>query len=292
MSVGFDYHRLKNWEFPVVEHRYTEKDCILYALGVGLSTAPMPPQALDFVYEKHLKVMPTMAVVLGYPGFWMQNPDTGVDWVKVVHGEQTVRIHHPLPVRGTVLGRTKVLSVSDKGEGRGAIVVFETQVSDQLSGTLLATVSQVVFCRGDGGYSLSGQPSDELQSPKYVPPAREPDYVCDLVAPEDMALVYRLSGDMNPLHADPEVAKAAGFDRPILHGLATFAVAIHAVLRHCCEYQPERLAQMNVRFSAPVYPGETIRTEIWQEDRTVYYRSSSVERGVVVLSNGHVALTA
>jgi acyl dehydratase len=291
MTAAFDYHTLKNWNFPVREHTYTEKDTILYALGAGFSASPMDPRALDFVYERNLKVMPTMSAVLGYPGFWMQAPESGVDWVQVVHGEQNVTIHQPLPAAATVLGRSRVLSVTDKGEGRGALVVFETQVSERDSGTLLATVSQVVFCRGNGGYSLSGQPSDVLQSPKVVFPDRAPDHVCDLPTRDDMALVYRLSGDMNPLHADPEVARAAGFERPILHGLATFAVAGHAVIKACCDYQPERLKVINARFSAPVYPGETIRTEIWDNGDSLSFRSSVVEREVVVLSNGYVERT-
>lgn len=291
MTVGFDYHRLKNWEFPERVHTYTAKDTMLYALGAGFAIDPIDPRALDFVYEKALKATPTMAAILGYPGFWMQHPDSGVDWVKVVHGEQTVTIHRPIAPEGTVVGRSRVLSVTDKGEGRGAIVVFETRISDQASDQLLATVSQVVMCRGNGGYSASGQPSDTLQgfSPRF--PEREPDIVCDLPTRSDTALIYRLSADMNPLHADPEVARAAGFERPILHGLATFAVAGHAVLRSLCDYDPARLRVFNARFSAPVYPGETIRTALWrQPDGSALFRSHVVERDVKVLDNGYIEL--
>jgi len=290
MKADFDYHKLKNWQFPVKEHTYTEKDSILYALGAGFTASPMDPRALDFVFEKNLKVAPTMAVVLGYPGFWMQDPASGVDWVQVVHGEQNVRIHRPLPSAATVIGRSRVLSVTDKGEGRGALVVFETEVSERDTDTLLATVSQVVFCRSEGGYSTSGQPSDPFQPAKITFPDRAPDHVCNIATREDMALVYRLSGDMNPLHADPEIAKAAGFERPILHGLATFAVAGHAILKTCCDYEPERLRVMNARFSAPVYPGETIRTEIWNNGDSLCFRSSVLERELMVLNNGYVEL--
>lgn len=288
MSKPFNYHTLKNWQFPEKEQTYTEKDTILYALGAGFTADPMDPRALDFVYEKNLKVVPTMAVVLGYPGFWMQNPDSGVDWVQVVHGEQNVTIHQPLPAAATIIGRSRVLSVTDKGEGKGALVVFETQVSERDSGALLATVSQVVFCRAEGGYSNSGQPSDPFEPQKVIFPDRQPDHVCDLSTAKDMALIYRLSGDMNPLHADPEVARAAGFERPILHGLATFAVAGHAILKTCCQYEPERLRVMNARFSAPVYPGETIRTEIWDNGDHLCFRSTVLERQVMVLNNGYV----
>ncbi|RJG02911.1 MaoC/PaaZ C-terminal domain-containing protein [Noviherbaspirillum sedimenti] len=284
--MEFDYHRIKNWPFPELEQTYTARDTMLYALGLGIGADSLDAGQLRYVYEKDLQAVPTMAAVLGYPGFWMQNPDTGVDWVKVVHGEQHVRIHRTLPAAATVVGRTRVLSVTDKGAGKGAIVVFETQVSEKQSGSLLATVSQVVFCRGNGGYSANGQPSDELTAAPPVIPLTPPDSICDLGTRPEMALIYRLSADYNPLHADPAVAKAAGFPRPILHGLATFGVAAHALLKSCCGYEAARLQAISTRFSAPVFPGETIRSEIWQRGKQVFFRSRVLERDLVVLNNG------
>lgn len=284
--MAIDYHRLKQWQFPEVRQSYTEKDCMLYALGLGMGSEPVDPGQLQFVYEKGLKVMPTMAAVLGYPGFWMQNPETGIDWTQLLHGEQRVRLHQPLPVAATIIGRTVVQSITDKGAAKGAIVVVERTITDAASGALLASIEMLTFCRGDGGYSAKGQPSDLPGAPLPTTPERSPDFICDLATRPEAALIYRLSGDLNPLHADPAVAAAAGFERPILHGLATFGIAAHAIVKTCCGYHPEKLRALSVRFTAPVYPGETIRTEMWREGETTAFRARSVERDRIVLSNG------
>lgn len=284
--MAIDYHRLKNWSFPEVRHSYSEKDSMLYALGLGFGMNPMDEAELRFVYEDRLQAMPTMAVVLGYPGLWMKDPATGIDWQKLLHGEQHLRLHRPLPPTGEVIGRTRVQSITDKGAGKGAIVVAERTVSDARSGELLATLEIVTFCRGDGGYSISGQPSDSLGTTPAAMPEQAPEAICDLPTRPEMALIYRLSADPNPLHADPAVARAAGFERPILHGLATYGVAARAILKTFCNYQPERLQMINLRFTAPVYPGETIRTEMWQRGPQILFRARVLERDLLVLNNG------
>lgn len=280
--MAIDYDKLKNWDFGEIEQTYTTKDSILYALGLGLGADPMDERQLRFVYEDGMAALPTMSVVLGYPGFWLKDPETGVDWVKVLHGEQGIIVHKPLPAEGTVVGRTRVTEIIDKGEGRGALILSERDVVDKASGDLLATLTSTTFARGDGGF---GGP--EGPSPKpHALPERDADEVCDLPTLPQAALIYRLSGDFNPLHADPKVAIAAGFERPILHGLCTLGVAGHALLKTVCGYDPARFKSMALRFSAPVYPGETIRTEIWRDDGVISFRSSVVERDVVVLNNG------
>ena len=280
--MAIDYDKLKNWDFGEIEQAYTTKDSILYALGLGLGADPMDERQLRFVYEDGMAALPTMSVVLGYPGFWLKDPETGVDWVKVLHGEQGIIVHKPLPAEGTVVGRTRVTEIIDKGEGRGALILSERDVVDKASGDLLATLTSTTFARGDGGF---GGP--EGPSPKpHTLPERDADEVCDLPTMPQAALIYRLSGDFNPLHADPKVAIAAGFERPILHGLCTLGVAGHALLKTACGYDPARFKSMALRFSAPVYPGETIRTEIWRDDGVISFRSSVVERDVVVLNNG------
>lgn len=284
--MAIDYHRLKQWQFPEVRQSYTEKDCMLYALGLGMGADPVDAEQLRFVYEKGLKAMPTMAAVLGSPGFWMQDPETGIDWKQLLHGEHRLRLHGPLPVAATIIGRTVVQSITDKGASKGAIVVVERTITDAASGALLASIEMVTFCRGDGGYSTNGQPSDALGAALRATPERPPEAVCDLSTRPEAALIYRLSGDPNPLHADPAIAVAAGFDRPILHGLATFGIAAHAIMKSWCSYHPEKLSALSVRFTAPVYPGETIRTEMWREGKTIAFRARSVERDRVVLSNG------
>lgn len=291
-----DYEKLKRWPFREIEQSYTEKETILYALGVGLAHDPVDEAQLQFVYEKQLKALPTMAVVLGYPGFWVKDPATGIDWVKVVHGEQSLKLHKPIPAAGTVIGRTRVSAIVDKGPGKGALLVQERTIHDKRSSDLLATIEQVTFCRGDGGFSQ--QPGngpkggDPAPAPKSAAPDRAPDAVCELSTLPQSALIYRLCGDLNPLHAEPAVAVAAGYPRPILHGLCTYGVASHAVLKTYCGYEPSLLMEFSVRFSAPVFPGETIRTEMWLQTDRISFRSLVPERGVVVLTHGMARLAS
>lgn len=286
--MAIDYDKLLALKIPEVEHSYTDKDTILYALGVGLGYDPLDESELAFVYEKNLKPLPTLAAVLGYPGFWVRNLDTSIDWVRSVNGEQSIALHRPLAPQGTVIGRSKILDIVDKGAGKGALIYTERTVSDKASGALIATVNQTTFCRADGGF---GGPKRE-SPPVHPIPERKPDLVCDLPTRPEMAMIYRLSGDRNPLHIDPEVAKAAGFERPILHGLATFGVAGHALLKSVCGYDPRRLVAFGGRFSAPVFPGETIRTEIWRDGPVVSFRAHVAERNVVAMNNGRAQVTA
>ncbi|HQW09010.1 MAG TPA: MaoC/PaaZ C-terminal domain-containing protein [Steroidobacteraceae bacterium] len=295
--MTLDYQRLRSWPFGVIEHAYTEKDTILYALGVGLGMDPLDERQLRFVCEENLVAMPTQAVVLGFPGFWAKHPDSTIDWVRLLLGAHSLRIHRPLQPRGVVIAHNAVTRVIDKGAGKGALVVTERQLLEKGSGELLATLEQLSFCRGDGGYSMpgaahpAGQPSDPpLPDPPAVPDGA-PDLICDLATRPEAALLYRLSGDLNPLHADPQIAAAAGFPRPILHGLATYGVACHAILRSCCDYRPERLTALSARFASPVYPGETIRTEIWHREGHALFRARVVERDVVVLGSGRAEFT-
>jgi acyl dehydratase len=281
------YDKLLALKIPDVEQSYGPKDCMLYALGVGLGLDPMDEAQLAFVYEKHLKVLPTMAVVIGYPGFWAKELDTGIDWVKVVAGEHSLVLHRALTPSGTVTSRTRVLDVIDKGAGKGAIVYSERTIDDKSTGERIATIVQTTFCRGDGGF---GGPPRETR-PVHPIPERAPDLVCDLPTRPEAALIYRLSADPNPLHADPAVAKAAGFPRPILHGLATFGVSAHAIIKSLCGYEAARLTAIAGRFSAPVFPGETIRTEMWRDGRVVSFRARVVERDVIALNNGRAEVS-
>lgn len=284
--MPIDGKRLLSYEVPEIVQDLTVRDTILYALSVGLGADPLDPDQLRFVYEEGLKALPTMAVVLGYPGFWLKKPEPGVDWVKVVHGEQGIRIHKPLPVEGRLVGRTKLTGLVDKGEGKGALLYSERQVIDA-SGDAVATLTQTTFLRGDGGCGGTTEPARK----PHPEPTRPPDFAVDLATTPSQALIYRLNGDYNPLHADPAIATAAGFPRPILHGLATFAVVGHALLKGLCGYRPERLTAMDGRFSAPVFPAETLRTEIWREGNGIAaFRARVVERDTVVLSNGRAEI--
>jgi acyl dehydratase len=246
----------------------------------------MDERQIAFVYEKNLQVLPTFAVVLGYSPYSFRRPDLGITWSHVVHGEHGLALHRPIPTEGTVLGQVRILDVIDKGEGRGALIYSERKITEKAGGALLATITQTTFCRADGGF---GGPKRETPPPHAIP-ERAPDFVCDLPTRPETALLYRLSGDINPLHAEPSFAKTAGYPRPILHGLATFGISGHALLKEVCGYDPARLRAMSVRFSAPVYPGETIRTEIWRDGEVVSFRARVVERDVIAINNGRAEI--
>ncbi|WP_313296253.1 MaoC/PaaZ C-terminal domain-containing protein [Diaphorobacter sp.] len=296
--MAIRYDQLKQRAFAPQHQHYSERDTMLYALSLGLGNDPMDDSALPFVYEGMpggLLALPSQAVVLGYPGFWAREADTGIDWVKLLHGEQRMRLHRPLPASADVVGHNRITHITDKGEGKGAILVTERRV-ETTGGDLIATVQQVSVLRGDGGYSQQGggQPSDDLLPPLAATPTdREPDWSDAQIIRPEAALLYRLMGDYNPLHADPEVARKAGFKRPILHGLASYGLVTRAILRQCCDNNPARLKGLDIRFTSPVYPGETLVTDIWRVDgnaNQLQVRARVAERDLVVLSHGHAEL--
>ncbi|MGO1500995.1 MAG: MaoC/PaaZ C-terminal domain-containing protein [Marinobacter sp.] len=285
--MAINYEKLLNRKFETLTHDYTEKDSMLYALGVGLGNDPLNEDCLQFVYEDGLKALPSMGVVLAGPGFWARESDTGIDWVKVLHAGQELILHRPLPPAGIVEATTKITEIVDKGEGKGVLITSERVVRDKATGDDLCTLVSTTMARGDGGF---GGPSSSSSKPDLIP-EREPDLICDLPTLDQAALIYRLSGDFNPLHASPSVARKGGFEKPILHGLCTFGVAAHALMKTLCDYDPTRFHRMRLRFSAPVYPGETIRTEMWRDGNKVAFRCRSVERDLVVINNGYAEVS-
>ena len=284
--MAIDYDTLINWKIPVVEQKLTKRDTMLYAVGVGLGADPCDEQQLRFVYDENLVALPTMAIILGYAGAWHHDADTGITRSHVVHGEQGFWIHKPLPVEGTVICHSEVTGVIDKGKGKGALVLTKSTVRDKGTQEIVCTLTSTSFCRADGGF---GGPSGPVRVPHTIP-VRAPDLTCERPTLPQAALIYRLSGDYNPLHADPAYAKRAGYNMPILHGRCTFSVAGHALLKACCGYDERKLKSMEGRFSSPVYPGETIRTEIWVDGAIVSFRSSVPARGVTVLNNGRAEI--
>ena len=289
--MAIHYQQLKDRAFEPVRQHYTQRDTMLYALSLGVGNHPLDTKNLPLVYEgmdQPLQALPTMSSVLGYPGFWMKQEDSGIDWVRLVHGEQRTTIHQPVPVEAKVVGKTRVTRIIDKGAGKGAIVVSERSLEAE-DGTLYATLEQVTFCRGDGGYSqeLGGQPSDESLPALAATPETAPQWTFEHRIRPEAALLYRLMGDYNPLHADPRVAQAAGFEKPILHGLATYGMVGHALVMTACGGDASQLRSIHARFSSPVYPGETLRTEIWQNGKSLQFRALVVERNIVVLSHGN-----
>ena len=261
-----------------VTHAYAEKDVMLYGLGVGCG-----PDDLQFVYERELKVLPTFSVIVSFPAMLNLGGAMQVNPAMVLHGEQRIDLRAPLPTSGTITTTPKITAVYDKG--KGAVVVVETQSVDA-RGNLLFVNTASIFVRGEGGFGGDRGPSGA----KNVPPDRPPDKSISYKTLPQQALLYRLSGDMNPLHADPDFAKLGGFDRPILHGLCTYGHAGRAVLAAFCGNDPARLRTLEVRFSGVVFPGETITTDMWQVEPKKIVLTAKTERGEAVLSNAAAEL--
>lgn len=263
------------------------RDVILYALGVGVGMeGATSAETLRFAYEEDIHVLPTMAAVFASPGFWAREPRYGIDWKRVLHGEQFLTFHKPMPSEGVLASVVTIEDIYDKGAEKGALMYSRREIYDTRSGDHLATERKSAFLRGDGGKGgrTDGSP------PAHPVPDRPSDLQISLPTRKDQALLYRLSGDYNPLHIDPEIARQAKFDVPILHGLCTYGVAGRALLRELAGGDVSKLKSMSCRFSSPVYPGETIITEIWKLDEgSAMFQCRVAERGVLVLAHGRAA---
>ncbi|MGE3917823.1 MAG: MaoC/PaaZ C-terminal domain-containing protein [Hyphomicrobiaceae bacterium] len=265
---------------------WTDRETMLYALGVGMSRDPYDPKELAYTFEREkLKTIASMATVLQRVPLLK---DCGYDYTKVVHGEQRLMLEKPLEPEGEVLVDSRVLSAFDKGPGKGAIINTELVANDAKTGAKLYTLVSTTFARGDGGF---GGPSGSGLEP-HVLPTRKPDLTAAAETRLDQALLYRLNGDRNPLHADPELAKRVGFPVPILHGLCTYGTACRTILREVAKYDHTRIRGFDVRFSSPVYPGETILTDMWVDGNVVSFRCRLKERDVTVINNGKCTLAA
>jgi acyl dehydratase len=273
-------------KFPPITQRYDAKDTILYALGVGVGADPVDPVQLPYVYEKHLRILPSQSSVLVFPGMWLTDPGLGINFLKVLFGEQGVIFERPLQPTATIRGEYEVLGVEDKGPDKGAVMYFEKRIIDDADGGLICRVHSTYFLRADGGCGSWGKPLPALE----VLPDRAPDKVIEMATIPRQALIYRLNGDYNPIHADPAAAAAAGFERPILHGLCSFGIACFGLVRELCGNDPDRLVELFTRFSKPVFPGETIRLELFQEDNRWRFRARVVERNEIVLDRGMVRI--
>jgi acyl dehydratase len=267
-------------ELPAQTYEYTDRDIILYALGVGATTKELP-----FVYEKNLQVLPTFAVIPAFPVMMGIGQVVEINPVMVLHGEQRFEIRNPIPTKGKLTTGGKIGAIYDKGSG--AVIVVDSETKDE-GGTTIFVNRASIFVRGAGGFGGERGPSASSQN---VPPEKKPDYTVEYKTSEDQAAIYRLSGDRNPLHIDPDFAKLGGFDKPILHGLCTFGHVGRAVLHSACGSDPARFKDFEVRFSGVVYPGETIVTEIWHEsDKRVLVQAKTKERGESVIANASATI--
>jgi acyl dehydratase len=270
------------------KYSWTDREVMLYAVGIGMGADPMDQKELSFVNEgyytpRELKVVPTYASVAA----WGSGPGhIDVNRVMVVDGERDITFHKPMPVKANITADSRVLGVFDKGKDKGAVILRETVLRDE-GGQPLATLVASQFARGDGGF---GGPSEGQPEPHKIP-NRAPDMTVDITTRPDQALLYRLCGDRNPLHSDPEFAKRGGFDRPILHGMCTYGLSCRAVLQTYADYDPAAFKQHAVRFSSPVFPGETVSFDLWKDGNVISLEGRVKSRNVTVIRNGKTVLT-
>ena len=261
---------------------WKDRDAMLYALGIGLGSDPLDEKELPFVYENGLKAVPTLATVVTFPVRGLAR--TGVNFARVVHGEQSVTFHAVMPPEGSATASSRVAAAYDKGD-KGAILILQTELKDP-AGSPIATLESAIFARADGGF---GGPS-EGGAPPHQPPERAPDMSLDFPTRPDQALLYRLNGDRNPLHADPGFAKMVGYPRPILHGLCTYGVTCRAILQAYTDFDPAPVRSHAARFSAPVFPGETITVDLWRDGEVVSFEARVKDRDAVVIRSGKTVL--
>ncbi len=262
-------------DFGEMRQHVEPRDAILYALGVGLGQDPLSDADLAFLDETRLRTLPTFGVTLTTPGMWIRAPEFGVDFGKLVHAAQMAWFPTPLSATADVVGTAKVVALSDRGEGRGAELVLEREIQDAQTGAVYCRLHQTLLLRGDGGFG--GAPAAR---PASLIPDRAHDADFSWETSPRAALIYRLSGDWNPLHIDPATAQRAGFDRPILHGLASYGIAGVAVSRALGK-DPATMTQLGCRFSGIVTPGDTLSFHIWRDGNRAVFQAFVGDRKVL-----------
>ena len=255
------------------ERSWTQKDALLYALGVGCGV-----DELRFSTEKNQLVLPTFAVIVGMGGIPFDKIGK-FNFAMLVHGEQAIEVHGPIPPNGKVINKGRVSGIYDKG--KGALVVMECESRDAATGELRFKNRMGAFIRGEGGFGGDRGPA----GPAFEIPSRKPDHELSYDTRADQALIYRLSGDMNPLHSDPDLAKSVGFPKPILHGLCTYGFTGRALLAALCKNDPARFRSMEGRFSKPVYPGDSLTVKMWVDGSSALFQTVT-QNGDVVLDQG------
>ena len=267
------------------ERSWTSKDALLYAVGVGAGAVDPTGFELEFTTENSngvdQKVLPTFAVIIGAGGGVMRNVGS-FNPAMLVHGEQAIELHGPIPVEGTVRVTGKITGVYDKGSG--AVIATESEAVDAGSGKPMFTTRASVFIRGEGGFGGDRGPSEKVEFPD-----REPDHSVTYSTRSDQALLYRLSGDRNPLHSDPKFAEMASFPKPILHGLCTYGFTGRALLHTLCGSDPARFKSIEGRFSKPVFPGQDLTVDMWVDGKTALFRT--VAEGATVIDQGRFSFS-
>ena len=282
--MPIDIQKALGAELPPMTYELTRDKIILYALGVG---ARPEGDELVFVYENGLKVLPTFGVVAPFPALMevMNVPGVDINPIMILHGEQYLEVRrHPIPTEGTLTSKPRIANIYDKG--KGALMELDVDTVDQ-DGNVIFFNRFATFVRGEGGFGGEKGPP-----PGNEPPGRRPDETVEETTLGRQAAIYRLSGDYNPLHIDPQFAAMAGYERPIIHGLCTFGFVGRAVLRTYCGNEPERFKSIKVRFSRPAWPGDTIVTEMWKvaDDRLIIRARTKERPEEYILTNGAVEL--
>lgn len=271
-----DPQAIQTYDFGAPVESYTPRDAILYALGLGQGRNPLDRQELRFLDERALSVLPTFAVTRCTPGMWIRDPELGVDFGKLVHSAQWAEFPTPLPPEANVRGEAEVISLTDRGEGKGAVLVLERRIIDAASDALYCRLHQTLLLRGDGGFG--GPPAVRENT---TLPSDQPDAVGHYPTSERAALIYRLSGDWNPLHLDPDIAAKAGFSRPILQGLASYGIAGIAVSQ-ALGRDPAGVSLLGCRFSGAVLPGETLEFRVWKNgENSAHFSAHIADRKVL-----------
>jgi acyl dehydratase len=263
---------------PIV-HSWTSKDALLYAVGVGAGIDELA-FTTENSHDVPQRVLPTMAAVIGAGVSGAISAIGSFDFAMLVHGEQSFVQHREIPVEGSLTATGKIIGIYDKGSG--AVVAVEGECVDNATGETLLTVGSAIFIRGEGGWGGDRGPSGD----RNAAPDRSADASVSYRVRPDQALTYRLSGDRNPLHSDPWFAALAGFDRPILHGLCTYGFTGRALLHAMCDSDPAKFRSMEGRFASPVFPGEELTIEMWNEGAGECIFQTRGEDGRVVLVGG------
>jgi acyl dehydratase len=266
-------------------HTYDTSRVQLYGVGIGLGKDPRDTRQLAFLRDDDPVVIPSFATVAAWDiGFTLE---LGVDWSKLIHASQRLRIFDALPSAADLSADTRIKAAFDKPAGNATLLVTTTELTLAPEGRKVAELESISLARD---FRVAGAPEGR---PERLPsaPCREPDHISDFTTSAQVALIYRLLGGRSEIHFDPQVATDRGFDGPIMHGLCTWGHACHVVLAAACDFRAEHMTSFAADFSAPVYPGETLRTRLWFEQQQVWFETTALERDVVVLANGYSQLS-
>lgn len=281
--MPIDLEKALGATLPTATWEWTDNEVILYHLGVGAGVPPVDPRELAYTYEPKLEVLSSFGVLPAFPMLAgiMSVDGLSFDLTKLLHGEQDIELRGPLPTAAKSATSGRVAHIYDKG--KAALVVVEATTEDD-SGQVLCINRFSLFLRGEGGFGGDPGPSSDTAAP----PEREPDHVVESPTLPQQALLYRLSGDRNPIHADPEMAALAGFPQPILHGLCSYGIVCKAVVDIALSGDVGAVARYQARFAGVVYPGETIVTSMWDEGDRILVAASTKERETPVITNSVV----